>query len=143
MEEGYNYASIKIEEEVAMVLDEETTNDDDFKGLRLVHFLMVAAEAHIGINKSRDLAWVILVRLKELVSHTNGTNMERLAAYFIDTLQGLLEGTSGAQNSHKHFICSGPHRDERLHIDILAMFQLLQDMLPYIKFTHFTVIRPS
>ncbi|KAF2296666.1 hypothetical protein GH714_001031 [Hevea brasiliensis] len=70
-----------------MLVDEETSCED-FKGLRLIHLLMAAAEALTGVNKSRDLARVILVRLKELVSPNDGTNMERLAAYFTDALQG-------------------------------------------------------
>ncbi|KAF2291430.1 hypothetical protein GH714_024010 [Hevea brasiliensis] len=36
---------------------------------------MAVAEALTGVNKSRDLARVILVRLKELVSPNDGTNM--------------------------------------------------------------------
>ncbi|KAM4077251.1 hypothetical protein ACJW30_12G125000 [Castanea mollissima] len=75
-----------------VVVDEE--NDEDYKGLKLVHLLIAAAEALNG-SKSRDLAGVILVRLKEMVSSasTDGTktSMERLAAYFTEALQGLLE----------------------------------------------------
>ncbi|MCI06999.1 nodulation-signaling pathway 2 protein-like, partial [Trifolium medium] len=52
---------------------------DDIKGLKLVHLLMAGAEALTGSTKNRDLARVILVRLKELVSnHAHGSNMERL-----------------------------------------------------------------
>ncbi|KAF5442477.1 hypothetical protein F2P56_035129 [Juglans regia] len=119
-----------------MVVDEETKGDDS-KGVKLVHLLMAAAEALTGANKSRDLARVILVRLKEMVSPTDGTNMERLAAYFTEALYGLLEGAGGVQP--KHLISNGPHRDERHHhTDLLAAFQLLQDMSPYVKFGHFT-----
>nr|Q2PEG7.1 RecName: Full=Protein NODULATION SIGNALING PATHWAY 2; Short=LsNSP2; AltName: Full=Transcription initiator for nodulation [Lotus japonicus]ABG49438.1 nodulation signaling pathway 2 [Lotus japonicus]BAE72690.1 transcription initiator for nodulation [Lotus japonicus]BAE72691.1 transcription initiator for nodulation [Lotus japonicus] len=111
--------------------------DDDFKGLRLVHLLMAGAEALTGANKNRELARVILVRLKELVSHTDGTNMERLAAYFTEALQGLLEGAGGAYNSSsKHHVIGGPHHEPQN--DALAAFQLLQDMSPYVKFGHFT-----
>ncbi|KAJ7959110.1 Nodulation-signaling pathway 2 protein [Quillaja saponaria] len=126
-----------------MIADEVITNansgNDDFKDLRLVHLLMAAAEALTGVNKSRDLARVILVRLKELVSPTDGSNMERLAAYFTDALNGLLESAEGAHHkSAGHFLNNGSHRDGHHMTDILAAFQLLQGMSPYVKFGHFT-----
>ncbi|KAM0001946.1 putative transcription factor GRAS family [Helianthus debilis subsp. tardiflorus] len=62
---------------------------DDSKGLRLVHLLMAAAEALD--NKNHDLVQVILVRLKDLVSPNEGTNMERLGAHFTDALYNLLK----------------------------------------------------
>ncbi|KAF5740305.1 scarecrow transcription factor family protein [Tripterygium wilfordii] len=110
-----------------MFVDEET-NGDDTKGLRLVHLLTAAAEALTGVNKSLDLARVILIRLKELVSPNDGTNMERLAAYFTDALHGLLEGAGGLHD--KPSISN--------QTDMLAAFQLLQDMSPCVKFGHFT-----
>lgn len=117
------------------VADEELNGLEDFKGLRLVHLLMAAAEALTGVNNSRDLATVILVRLKELVSPTHGTNMERLAAYFTDALRGLVEGSHGT----KHLNWTANSGDENRHqTDMLAAFQLLQDMSPHVKFAHFT-----
>ncbi|KAF7816882.1 putative N-succinyldiaminopimelate aminotransferase DapC [Senna tora] len=114
------------------MMEEEAS--DDFKGLRLVHLLMAAAEALSGANASRDLARVILVRLKELVSPTQGSNMERLAAYFTEALEGLVE-VEGRAAYNKHFISGGPHHQPT---DMLAAFQLLQDMSPCLKFGHFT-----
>nr|CAD1837494.1 unnamed protein product [Ananas comosus var. bracteatus] len=108
----------------------------DEKGMRLVHLLMGAAEALTGPHRSRELARVILVRLKELVSTAGGSNMERLAAHFTDALQGLLDG------SHPTAGTRTAHRDNNHHhhnpADVLTAFQLLQDMSPYVKFGHFT-----
>lgn len=108
------------------------SRSEDVKGLRLVHLLMAAAEAMTGDNISHDLATVILVRLKSLVSPNEGTNMERLAAYFTDALLNLLErGGGGLHYKQHHYLHH--HRS-----DVLAAFQLLQDMSPYVKFGHFT-----
>ncbi|KAK1287311.1 Nodulation-signaling pathway 2 protein [Acorus calamus] len=111
----------------------DKASEDDAKGLRLVHLLMGAAEALADPgNDSRDLAKVILVRLKELASARGPTNMERLASHFADALHSLLDSSS-----HKH---NNPDKDLLLHhpSDVAAAFQLLQDMSPCVKFGHFT-----
>ncbi|KAK9069473.1 hypothetical protein SSX86_011377 [Deinandra increscens subsp. villosa] len=110
---------------------------DDLKGLRLVHLLMAAAEAISSDNKSHDLVRVILVRLKDLVSHNEGTNMERLTAYFTDALLNLLESSGGGCGGGLHYKQPN-HLNHHHRADVLAAFQLLQDMSPYVKFGHFT-----
>ncbi|KAI4339723.1 hypothetical protein MLD38_024633 [Melastoma candidum] len=127
-----------------VVLLGEGDGGDDLKGLRSVHLLMAAAEALAGNDKSHELARVILVRLKELVSPTGGTNMERLAAYFAEALQQLLDGGGSHRNQQppsSGMQCRGDgHRDPYHHnqMDVLAAFQLMQDMSPYVNFAHFT-----
>ncbi|KAL8059681.1 hypothetical protein ABFX02_03G102700 [Erythranthe guttata] len=129
----YNNMVASTDEEI------EAGAGEDSKGLRLIHLLMAAAEALTGANKCRELAKVILVRLRELVSPNDGTNMERLAAYFTEALQGLLDGAAG-----KHVSSGGGgggnhhYKEEHHQMDVLAAFQLLQDMSPYVKFGHFT-----
>ncbi|KAI9106806.1 hypothetical protein K1719_022334 [Acacia pycnantha] len=123
--------------EVTTADDEVDDGLEDFnKGLRLVHLLMAAAEALTGANNSRDLVMVILVRLKELVSPTHGTNMERLAAYFTDALRVIVEGAHSTK--HLNWIANSGGNDNRHQTDMLTAFQLLQDMSPHVKFAHFT-----
>jgi hypothetical protein len=98
---------------------------------------MAAAEALSGPHKSRELARVILVRLKDMVSTTGAnagaSNMERLAAHFTDALQGLLDGSHAVAG--RQSAVSASHHNTG---DVLTAFQMLQDMSPYMKFGHFT-----
>ncbi|TMW93050.1 hypothetical protein EJD97_012253 [Solanum chilense] len=126
-----------MEEEEEESGDSNNNPSEDINGLKLVHLLMAAAEALTGVNKSRELARVILVRLKELASPNGATNMERLAAYFTDALQALMEGSASGTLHTKHMF-SPNYKDEHRHGDVLAAFQLLQDMSPFVKFGHFT-----
>ncbi|CAN6466962.1 unnamed protein product [Victoria cruziana] len=115
--------------DVSVCTGEATESERDHKGLRLVHLLMAAAEEMGGGEKEgEELAWVILVRLRELVSPDEGTNIERLAARFTQGLQAVLEGSHGPRSG------SSPPASP---FDFLSAFQLLQQMSPYIKFGHF------
>lgn len=112
------------------------------KGLRLLHLLMAAAEALSGPQKSRELARVILVRLKQMVSHIGDnaavSNMERLATHFTDALQGLLDGSHPVGGAGKQAAAAASHGHQQHTGDVLTAFQMLQDMSPYMKFGHFT-----
>ncbi|XP_057729566.1 protein NODULATION SIGNALING PATHWAY 2-like [Arachis stenosperma] len=133
---GYLEEASSADDGSVSATEDKRGGGEDPKDLRLVHLLIAAAEALASTTKSRDLARVILVRLKELVSSTQGSTMERLAAHFTDALQTLLEGAcGGAHSATKHHpIQSGDHQQT----DTITAFQLLQDMSPYIKFAHFT-----
>ncbi|KAG6550210.1 hypothetical protein Mapa_008170 [Marchantia paleacea] len=98
-------------------------SEEDFNGIRLVHLLLAGAEAVASMNI--DLATVILVRLKELVSRS-GSTMQRVAAYFCEGLQYRIEGVRG------------PDRVAESQNDSLSAFQVLHEVSPYIKFGHFT-----
>ncbi|XP_047320999.1 protein NODULATION SIGNALING PATHWAY 2-like [Impatiens glandulifera] len=135
--DGYSNSLSPDTDMMTIDADEEPATEDS-KGLRLVHLLMAAAEALAGANKSRDLAKVILVRLKELASPADGSNMERLAAYFTDALYSLLEGTGGSHGKRVVLHTGGGGLLYNRDPDVLAAFQLLQDMSPYVKFGHFT-----
>eukprot|EP00250_Pteridium_aquilinum_P011098 c19835_g2_i2 orf=219-2528(-) len=100
-------------------------SETDYSEVCLVHLLIAGAEA--VATRDMDLASVILVRLKELVS-CSGSTMQRVAAYFSDGLQSRIEGN---------------HMLDRIgysksQSDILAAFQILHEISPYIKFGHFT-----
>ncbi|KAE8656318.1 Nodulation-signaling pathway 2 protein [Hibiscus syriacus] len=128
MDDGSGFELFRVDNEMSnsvsvsvstdtMVADGET-HGEDFKGLRLVHLLMAAAEALTGATKSRELA--------------------RLAAYFTEALQGLHEGSGGGHS--KHLIANGTHhhRDKHHQSDMLAAFHLLQDMSPSFTRTGFS-----
>ncbi|CAM6128717.1 unnamed protein product [Calypogeia fissa] len=97
--------------------------EDDLTGIRLVHLLLAGAEAVAGGNV--DLATVILVRLKELVSRS-GSTMQRVAAYFSEGLQYRIEGVKGSEKAFE------PQNES------LSAFQVMHEVSPYIKFGHFT-----
>ncbi|KAK8969682.1 Nodulation-signaling pathway 2 protein [Platanthera guangdongensis] len=99
---------------------------EDGREVRVLHLLMAAAEALSGVSKSRELARVILARLRELEAAAGRGAFYRLAAHFTDALTGILDG-GGYRGGE-------PHRPG----DVLEAFQLLQDMSPYVKFGHFT-----
>ncbi|BFI42911.1 DELLA protein [Marchantia polymorpha subsp. ruderalis] len=98
-------------------------SEEDLNGIRLVHLLLAGAEAVASTNI--DLATVILVRLKDLVSRS-GSTMQRVAAYFCEGLQFRIEGVRG------------PDRVAESQNDSLSAFQVLHEVSPYIKFGHFT-----
>lgn len=100
-------------------------SETDYSEICLVHLLIAGAEA--VATRDMDLASVILVRLKELVS-CSGSTMQRVAAYFSDGLQSRIEGNHVLDRI-------GYNKSQS---DILAAFQILHEISPYIKFGHFT-----
>ncbi|XP_020591333.1 nodulation-signaling pathway 2 protein-like [Phalaenopsis equestris] len=109
---------------------------DSDKDRRFIHLLTAAAEALSGHVDGRDLARVILVRLKELISTDNtASSFERLSAHFTDALTALLDGFNASPNRGE------PNQLPR-HLypatEVLTAFQLLQDMSPLASFGHLT-----
>ncbi|MCO5568038.1 hypothetical protein L7F22_021734 [Adiantum nelumboides] len=100
-------------------------SEADYSEICLVHLLIAGAEA--VATRNMDLASVILVRLKELVSFS-GSTMQRVAAYFSDGLQSRIEGNHVLNRI-------GCNKSQS---DLLAAFQILHEISPYIKFGHFT-----
>ncbi|PKA53493.1 Nodulation-signaling pathway 2 protein [Apostasia shenzhenica] len=102
---------------------------DDEKGQRLVHLLMAAAEAIAGCQGSQ-LAHVILARLNESLhlplAAGEPSGMERLTSHFTVALWRLLR--DGLP----------PADDELCSSEVVAAFELLQDLSPYVKFGHLT-----
>ncbi|XP_020587510.1 nodulation-signaling pathway 2 protein-like [Phalaenopsis equestris] len=89
--------------------------------------LAIAAEALRTAHKQRELAGVILKRLKSLLlpSESAATIFERLGLHFTEALQILLAGKGPTFNLP-------PAGDEP------SALQLMQDMSPYTSFGHFT-----
>eukprot|EP00250_Pteridium_aquilinum_P013205 c21199_g1_i1 orf=445-2238(+) len=98
---------------------------NDYTEFGLVHLLMAGAEA--VARRDMVLASVILVRLKDMVS-CSGNTMQRVAAYFVQGLEHQIEGVRRVDNA-------GNIKSQG---DILAAFQILHEIFPYIKFSHFT-----
>lgn len=91
----------------------------------LVHLLTAGAEA--VARRDMDLASVILVRLKDMVSCL-GNTMQRVVAYFIQGLEHQIQGVKRVDQVS----------NIKSQGDILAAFQILHEIFPYIKFGHFT-----
>ncbi|KAG0480318.1 hypothetical protein HPP92_011176 [Vanilla planifolia] len=108
----------------------------DSMAFRLFHLLAAVAEALSIDKKNRDLARVILIRLRELASPTGTTDIERLAFHFTNALQSLLDSaTSTPRGNNPHLL---PSQDHYPPSDVTTAFQLLQNMSPYFSFGHLT-----
>ncbi|KAG0469354.1 hypothetical protein HPP92_018682 [Vanilla planifolia] len=108
---------------------------DDSKGLRLFHLLMAAADALSMDQKNRELARVILVRLRELASPTGALGIERLASHFTDAIQSLLDSSTCPRRGDIDQI---PHQHRHPTDVSLTAFQLLQHMSPCVSFCYLT-----
>ncbi|EFJ04766.1 hypothetical protein SELMODRAFT_1984, partial [Selaginella moellendorffii] len=100
----------------------------EFFGCRLFHLLLAGAEAMF--SQALDLAKVILFRLRELTSScsSSGPVFQRLALYFTEALQSLLDG---ARITKVASSCS------MSYLDSITAFQALHEASPYIKFGHY------
>ncbi|GLJ10600.1 hypothetical protein SUGI_0131540 [Cryptomeria japonica] len=99
-------------------------NENDYKGLRLLHLLTACAEAIS--QESQDLAEVILLKLSKLVSAT-GSTMERVAYYLFHTLHSKIE-------KKPNFSDPTAAKAEQF----LGALKLLHQVYPYIRVAHFT-----
>ncbi|CAH2070358.1 unnamed protein product [Thlaspi arvense] len=73
------------------------------------------------------------LRLKDLVSPSDQTNMERLAAHFTNGLSKLLERANVKRQC-------GPHQHHDVHdqADVITAFEMLQNISLYVNFGYFT-----
>lgn len=98
---------------------------NEYTELGLIQLLTASAEA--VARRDMNSASVILVRLKDMVSSLSNT-MLRVVSYFIQGLEHQIEGAKKVDHASSIM----------LQGDILAAFQILHEIFPYIKFGHFT-----
>ncbi|XP_057823137.2 protein NODULATION SIGNALING PATHWAY 2 [Cryptomeria japonica] len=108
-----------------------STDSEEFKGLRLVHFLTACAEA-ISHGK-HDLVEILFFRLTELVSPI-GTSMERVAFHLSHSLRHAHLRLLGANADDMFKGCNNVIQDP----NYVGAFTLLNLVYPYIRFAHFT-----
>ncbi|KAG0449762.1 hypothetical protein HPP92_027209 [Vanilla planifolia] len=113
------------EQSSGKVLD--TGRGHGYRGPLLLQLVILAAEALAGKHKSRELARVVLIRLQELAIISSASTIERLAVYFADALQSLLDGTG-----------KGSAFGRPSAYDELVALHLIQDMTPFANFGHLT-----